>query len=154
MLVFEFGLAEVVVRRVHAAFSAVVNVNPLPSPAREYRDRQRDRQRGCNPRPDERYVPQDGRQHAPQQRVRHADGPQRRGNQNSVADVDRQLHPQVPGHLGERFVDDIHRYAEPKVLTQPLQSSADHIEIEQQEEHKNKHDARLRDGGKDRILPL
>src|SRR5580765_5774414 len=37
MLVFEFGLAAVVVRRVHAAFSAIVNVNPLPSPARAYR---------------------------------------------------------------------------------------------------------------------
>ena len=34
---FEFGLPTVVVRLVHAAFSAAVYVNPLPSPFRAYR---------------------------------------------------------------------------------------------------------------------
>ena len=115
-------------------------------PSRGDRERQGDREQRRDHRPDVGDEAQDGRQQAPQDRIRHADEIQPDPDGDAVEQVDHQLHQQV---AADPLRGVVHRLGGPGDVAGADQADdpiAQILALEQHEDHEHHHQP----GGRDR----
>ena len=93
---------------------------------------------------DERHEAQDNREHAPEQRIGHADQPQADADRNAVGDVHEQLHQQVAAHPLRRITQRLRRPVQISAADQPDEAVAQVLSLQQHEHDKHDDDARGR----------
>ena len=127
-------------------------------PARIDSDRKGEREGGGDDRSDERHEAQDDREHAPEQRIGHADQPQADADGNAVGDVHDQLHQQIAAHPLGSVAQGLRCPVQIAGAEQPDEAVAQVLPLQQHEHNKDDDDAcgcqRLDQGSDDRLQHL
>ena len=109
-------------------------------PARRHRKCQCQRKNGRNHRPHIRHKAHDRGQHTPQERPRHANEPQPRRHRNAVGHIHNKLHAQVFTYANGGLIQRVGGYVQ-VAPHQAQQAITQAIAIEQDQNHKQQHDA-------------
>ena len=90
---------------------------------------------------DERHEAQDNREHAPEQRIGHADQPQSDADGNAVGRIHDKLHQQVPTHALGGVAQRLGGAVQVSATDQPDEAVAQVLPLQQHEHHKHDDDA-------------